>query len=435
MRAYDLILKKRNKQELNTEEINFFINEYMDGNIPDYQVSALLMAIYFNGLSEKETADLTIAMVNSGDIIDLSQIEGIKVDKHSTGGVGDKISLIVIPLVASLDIPVAKISGRGLGHTGGTIDKLESIEGFRTELTKEEFISNVNKYKMAITSQSADITPADKKIYALRDVTATVDSIPLIASSIMSKKIASGAECIVLDVKVGSGAFMKSMDKARELAKTMVNIGNQLKRKTVAIISDMSQPLGYEVGNANEIKEAIDVLAGKGAEDETEIALTIASYMAILGGKYTNYKCAYSQLRKVIESGKALGKFKELVKIQGGNTDFIDNPKLLPQAKYHIEVKSESEGFVSSIDAESIGIAAMLLGAGRKKKEDLIDYSAGVTLAKKVGERVEKNETLCFLHTNISGSDEAKAIAIATQSFKISDIYNKKNKYIYEIIQ
>ena len=397
MRPYDIIIKKRNGQELNTEEINSFINEYMEGNIPDYQVSALLMAIYFNGLNEKETADLTMAMVNSGDIIDLSQIRGVKVDKHSTGGVGDKISLIVIPLVASLGIPVAKISGRGLGHTGGTVDKLEAIEGFRTELTKEEFISNVNKYKMAITSQSADITPADKKIYALRDVTATVDSIPLIASSIMSKKIASGAECIVLDVKVGSGAFMKSIDKARELAKTMVNIGNQLKRKTVAIISDMSQPLGYEIGNANEIKEAIDVLTGKGADDETQIALTIASYMAVLGGAFTGYECAYSQLKKVIESGKALEKFKELVKIQGGNTDFIDNPKLLPQANYHIEVKLESEGFVSSIDAENIGIVAMLLGAGRKKKGDLIDYSAGVSLAKKVGDRVVKNETLCIL--------------------------------------
>lgn len=433
MRAYDLILKKRNGQELNTEEINFFINEYMEGDIPDYQVSALLMAIYFNGLNEQETADLTMAMVNSGDIIDLSQIDGVKVDKHSTGGVGDKISLIVIPLVASLGIPVAKISGRGLGHTGGTIDKLEAIEGFRTELSKEEFISNVNKYKMAITSQSANITPADKKIYALRDVTATVDSIPLIASSIMSKKIASGAECIVLDVKVGSGAFMKSIDKARELAKTMVNIGNSLKRKTVAIISDMSQPLGYEVGNANEIKEAIEVLTGKGAEDETIIALTIASYMAVLGGEFSSYECAYSQLRKVIESGKALEKFKELVKIQGGNIDFVENPKLLPQARYHIEIKSESEGYVTSIDAESIGIIAMLLGAGRKKKGDLIDYSAGVTLTKKVGEKVAKNETLCYLHTNISNCNEAKAIA--KQSFVISNTYNKHKQYIYEIIQ
>lgn len=433
MRPYDIILKKRNRQELNTEEINSFINEYMEGNIPDYQVSALLMAIYFNGLNEKETADLTMAMVNSGDIIDLSQIHGVKVDKHSTGGVGDKISLIVIPLVASVGIPVAKISGRGLGHTGGTIDKLEAIEGFKTELSKEEFISNVNKYKMAITSQSADITPADKKIYALRDVTATVDSIPLIASSIMSKKIASGAECIVLDVKVGSGAFMKSIDKARELANTMVNIGNQLKRKTVAIISDMSQPLGYEIGNANEIKEAIDVLTGKGADDETQIALTIASYMAVLGGAFTDYECAYSQLRKIIESGKALEKFKELVKTQGGNTDFIDNPKLLPQANYHIEVKSESEGFVSSIDAENIGIVAMLLGAGRKKKGDLIDYSAGVSLAKKVGDRVVKNETLCILHTNITNNNEA--ITLAKQSFKISDTYNNQKQYIYDIIQ
>lgn len=433
MRPYDIIFKKRNGQALSFQEINFFIKGYTDGSIPDYQTSALLMAIYFNGLNEKETADLTMAMVNSGDIIDLSKVEGIKVDKHSTGGVGDKISLIVVPLVASLGIPVAKISGRGLGHTGGTIDKLESIEGFKTELSKEEFISNVNKYKMAITSQSANVTPADKKLYALRDVTATVDSIPLIASSIMSKKIASGAECIVLDVKVGLGAFMKTIDEARELAKTMVNIGKTLNKKTVAVISDMNQPLGYEVGNANEIKEVIKVLAGKGAEDETTVALTIASYMAVLGGVFSNFENAYIQMQKTIESGKALEKFEELVKIQGGNTDFIYNLEKLPNAKYHIEVKSDKEGFISSINAESIGIAAMMLGAGRKKKDDKIDHSAGITLVKKVGDKVAKNDVLCILHTNISNLKETQIIV--KESYEISNTFNNNKQYIYEIFQ
>lgn len=433
MRVYDLILKKRNGQVLNKEEIDFFINGYMNGSIPDYQVSALLMAIYFNGLNRKETADLTMAMVNSGDVIDLSEIDGIKVDKHSTGGVGDKISLIVIPLVASLGIPVAKISGRGLGHTGGTIDKLEAIEGFKTELSKEMFITNVNNYKMAITSQSADITPADRKIYALRDVTATVDSIPLIASSIMSKKIASGAECIVLDVKVGSGAFMKSLKNARELARIMVDIGKELDKKTVAIISDMNQPLGYEVGNANEIKEAIKVLSGKGAEDETIIALTIASYMAVLGESFSDFESAYNRLKEVISSGVALNKFKELVKIQGGNPNFIDDLTLLPQAKYHIEIKSELEGYVNCINAEKIGLAAMMLGAGRKKKGDIIDYSAGITLTKKVGDKVAKNENLCILHTNLLNYSESEILV--KESYLINKEFNKKAQYIYDIIQ
>lgn len=433
MRVYDLILKKRNGQVLNKEEIDFFINGYMNGSIPDYQVSALLMAIYFNGLNRKETADLTMAMVNSGDVIDLSEIDGIKVDKHSTGGVGDKISLIVIPLVASLGIPVAKISGRGLGHTGGTIDKLEAIEGFKTELSKEMFITNVNNYKMAITSQSADITPADRKIYALRDVTATVDSIPLIASSIMSKKIASGAECIVLDVKVGSGAFMKSLKNARELARIMVDIGKELDKKTVAIISDMNQPLGYEVGNANEIKEAIKVLSCKGAEDETIIALTIASYMAILGESFSDFESAYNRLKEVISSGVALNKFKELVKIQGGNPNFIDDLTLLPQAKYHIEIKSELEGYVNCINAEKIGLAAMMLGAGRKKKGEIIDYSAGITLTKKVGDKVAKNENLCILHTNLLNYSESEILV--KESYLINKEFNKKAQYIYDIIQ
>ena len=305
----------------------------MDGSIQDYQASALLMAIYFNGLTNKETSLLTMALVNSGEILDLSSINGIKVDKHSTGGVGDKISLIVIPLVASAGVPVAKISGRGLGHTGGTVDKLEAIPGFRTDLDKETFINNVNKYKMAIVGQTHNLTPADKKLYSLRDVTATVDSIPLIASSIMSKKIASGADCIVLDVKVGSGAFMKKIDEAILLAETMVNIGKSLGKKTIAIVSDMNQPLGYEIGNSNEVREAIEVLKGKGAEDEIYIALTIASYMAILGGAFNDFDKAFKYMEKAIKTGEGLKYMRKLITIQGGDPNIIDNPNILPQAK------------------------------------------------------------------------------------------------------
>ena len=433
MRMYDVIKKKRNGEELTKEEIHYFISGYTEGSIPDYQASALLMAIYFKGMSKVETAELTMAMVNSGETVDLSAIDGIKVDKHSTGGVGDKISLIVIPLVASLGIPIAKMSGRGLGHTGGTIDKLEAIEGFRTELTRDEFINNVNKYKMAISGQSGNLVPADKKLYALRDVTATIDSIPLIASSIMSKKIASGADCIVLDVKVGSGAFMKSVEEAVELAKTMVEIGKSLNRKTVAIVTDMSQPLGHEVGNSNEIIEAIDVLKGKGSEDETEVALTIASYMVMLGGAYEEFSKAHNALEEVIKSGKAIDKLKHLIQIQGGDSEIVDNIDKLPKAKYHIEVKSVSEGYVSSIDAESIGISAMLLGAGRKTKGDMIDFSAGISLKKKVGDKVINGDILCVLHTNLGNNDEAKQLALG--AYKIGNIQEKITKYIYEIIQ
>jgi pyrimidine-nucleoside phosphorylase len=372
-------------------------------------------------------------MVHSGDTVDLSDIEGIKVDKHSTGGVGDKISMIVIPLVASLGIPIAKMSGRGLGHTGGTIDKLEAIEGFKTELTREEFVRNVNTYKMAISGQSGNLTPADKKLYALRDVTATVDSIPLIASSIMSKKIASGSDAIVLDVKVGSGAFMKSVDEAIELAKTMVEIGKSLNRKTIAVVTDMSQPLGHEVGNANEIIEAIEVLRGNGAEDETQVALTIASYMAILGGAFDEFDKAYSTLQEIINSGKAIEKLKLLIQIQGGDPEIVDSIEKLPKAKYHIEVKSMSEGYVSSIDAESIGISAMLLGAGRKTKEDKIDFSAGISMKKKVGDKVITGDALCILHTNLEDIDEAKRVALG--AYNIGDVQEKIKKYVYEIIK
>lgn len=433
MRMIDLIERKKQGEALTKEEINFIVEGYTKGEIPDYQMSAFLMSVYFKGMSKEEIADMTIAFVNSGDKVDLSSIEGIKVDKHSTGGVGDKISLIVIPLVASVGVPVAKMSGRGLGHTGGTIDKLESIKGFKTELTAKEFISNVNTYKMAIVGQSANLTPADKKMYALRDVTATVNSIPLIATSIMSKKIASGAEAIVLDVKVGSGAFMKSLEEAKELARTMVDIGKALNRNTVAVVTDMSQPLGHEVGNANEIKEAIEVLKGKGSEDETTVALTIASYMTILGGIFSDFETAYSELKNVIASGKAIDKLKELIKIQGGDPDIIDNPEKLPQASYHIEIKASSSGYVNSIEAENIGLAAMLLGAGRRTKEESIDFAAGLTIVKKVGDIVNLNDTICILHTNLAECEDAKKIA--KEAFEIKEDKPKQIKYIYEIIR
>ncbi|MFL0246680.1 pyrimidine-nucleoside phosphorylase [Candidatus Clostridium stratigraminis] len=431
MRMVDLIEKKKEGKVLTAEEIDFAVQGYTKGEIPDYQMSAFLMSVYFKGMNKEETSNMTMSFVNSGDKVDLSAIKGIKVDKHSTGGVGDKISLIVIPLVASVGVPIAKMSGRGLGHTGGTIDKLESIEGFRTELSSEEFINNVNKYKMAITGQSGNLTPADKKIYALRDVTATVDSIPLIASSIMSKKIASGSDAIVLDVKAGSGAFMKTVEEARKLARTMVEIGKHLNRRTVAVITDMNQPLGHEVGNANEVREAIEVLKGKGSEDETTVALTIASHMAVLGGAFKEFDEAFKSLSEIIKSGRAIEKLKELVKIQGGNPEVIENIELLPVAKKHFEVKSTEEGFVAAIEAENIGIAAMLLGAGRKTKEDSIDFAAGITIVKKVGDKVKIGDTLCVLHTNLSQYDDAEAMI--RKAYTIGKTA-KKVDYIHDII-
>lgn len=433
MRMVDLIQKKKNGESLTNEEIKFIVEGYTKGEIPDYQMSAFLMSVYFKGMNKEEIAELTLAYVNSGDQADLSAIQGIKVDKHSSGGVGDKISLIAIPLVASVGIPVAKMSGRGLGHTGGTIDKLESIEGFKTELSPEKFISNVNKYKMAIVGQTANLTPADKKTYALRDVTATVDSIPLIAASIMSKKIASGSDAIVLDVKVGSGAFMKHLDEATELAKTMVEIGKSLNRKTVAVVTDMSQPLGHEVGNANEVREAIEVLKGNGAADEVKVALTIASYMTVLGGAFDNFDTAYKELENIIRTGKAVEKLKEFIKIQGGNPDVVDHPEKLPQAKYHVEVKAKKSGYIYSMEAEKIGVAAMLLGAGRKTKEDKIDFAAGITLVKKVGEHVNAGDTICLLHTNTQDCSEAQQVAL--NAYNIKDEKPEPIKYVYEIIK
>lgn len=406
MRMVDLIAKKRDGKELTTEEINFIIEGYTNDEIPDYQVSALAMAIYFKDMSVRERADLTMAMVNSGDTIDLSAIEGIKVDKHSTGGVGDTTTLVLAPLVAALDIPVAKMSGRGLGHTGGTIDKLEAIAGFHVEIDKEEFVNLVNKDKIAVIGQSGNLTPADKKLYALRDVTATVDSIPLIASSIMSKKIAAGSDAIVLDVKTGAGAFMKTVDDAKELAHAMVSIGNNVGRKTMAVISDMSQPLGLAIGNALEVKEAIDTLQGKGPKDLEELCLALGRQMVFLADKASSLEEAEEMLKEVIRNGKALDKFKEFITNQGGDASVVDHPEKLPQAKYLIEVPAKVDGVVAEIVADEIGIAAMLLGAGRATKESEIDLAVGLMLNKKVGDAVKAGESLVTIHANRENVDD-----------------------------
>jgi len=409
MRMVDIITKKQNGEELTTEEIQFFIKGYTDGSIPDYQASALSMAIYFQDMTDRERADLTMAMVNSGETIDLSAIEGIKVDKHSTGGVGDTTTLVLAPLVAALDVPVAKMSGRGLGHTGGTIDKLEAIKGFHVELSKDEFIELVNRDKVAVIGQSGNLTPADKKLYALRDVTGTVNSIPLIASSIMSKKIAAGADAIVLDVKTGAGAFMKTDEDAVNLAKAMVRIGNNVGRQTMAVISDMSQPLGFAIGNALEVKEAIDTLKGEGPEDLTELVLTLGSQMVVLAKKAETLDEAREKLIDVMKNGKALQKFKDFLQNQGGDSSVTDNPEKLPQAAYKIDVPAKEAGVVSEIVADQIGVAAMLLGAGRATKEDKIDLAVGIMLRKKVGDAVEKGEPLVTLYANRENVDDVIA--------------------------
>ncbi len=431
MRMVDVISKKRDGKELTTEEINFFIEGYTEGIIPDYQASALAMAIYFKDMNDRERADLTMAMVSSGETVDLSAIHGIKVDKHSTGGVGDTTTLVLAPLVAALDIPVAKMSGRGLGHTGGTIDKLESVPGFHVEITKNEFIELVNRDKISVIGQTGNLTPADKKLYALRDVTGTVESIPLIASSIMSKKIAAGADAIVLDVKTGAGAFMKTDKDAEKLAHAMVKIGNNVGRNTMAIISDMSQPLGFAIGNALEVKEAIDTLKGQGPEDLTELVLTLGSQMVVLAKKAKTLEEARKKLIEVIENGKALDKFKVFLENQGGDSSIVDNPEKLPQAKYKINVPAKRSGFVSEIVADQIGIAAMILGAGRATKDDKIDLAVGIMLGEKVGDKVEKGDTLVTIYSNREDVDEV--IAKIYENITISDDA-KKPVLIHEII-
>jgi pyrimidine-nucleoside phosphorylase len=415
----DLIEKKRDGKELSSAEINFMIDGYTRGEIPDYQMSALTMAIFYQGMTARELADLTMAMVRSGDEIDLSEIDGIKVDKHSTGGVGDTTTLVLAPLVAALDIPVAKMSGRGLGHTGGTIDKLESVAGFHVEIEKSEFINLVNQHKIAVIGQSGNLTPADKKLYALRDVTATVNSIPLIASSIMSKKIAAGADAIVLDVKTGAGAFMKTAEDARKLAHAMVSIGNNVGRKTMAVISDMSQPLGYAVGNALEVKEAIDTLQGKGPKDLEELCLALGRQMVYLAKKADSLEAAEKMLREVIANGKALTKFKEFLANQGGDASVVDHPEKLPQAAYRIDVPAKEDGVVAQIVADAIGTAAMLLGAGRATKESKIDLAVGLMLKKKVGDRVRAGEALVTIHANRENVDDV--ISKIYENIRIAD--------------
>ncbi|MEN8700856.1 pyrimidine-nucleoside phosphorylase [Bacillus infantis] len=408
MRMVDLIEKKRDGKELSSEEIQFIIKGYTDGSIPDYQISALTMAIFFQGMTESERADLTMSMVESGDQIDLSKIEGIKVDKHSTGGVGDTTTLVLGPLVAAVGVPVAKMSGRGLGHTGGTIDKLEAVEGFHVEIENEEFIKLVNQNKIAVIGQSGNLTPADKKLYALRDVTATVDSIPLIASSIMSKKIAAGADAIVLDVKTGAGAFMKTLDDSRELAKAMVRIGNNVGRKTMAVISDMSQPLGFAIGNALEVKEAIDTLRGEGPEDLTELCLTLGSHMVVLAEKAESPAQAREMLEQAIKDGSALEAMKTFLSSQGGDASVVDDPSRLPQAKYVYELDAKEDGYVSEIVADAVGTAAMVLGAGRATKESEIDLAVGLMLRKKIGDTVSKGESLATIYSNFEDVEEVK---------------------------
>lgn len=406
MRMVDIIANKRDGKELSTEEINFFIDGYTAGDIPDYQASALAMAIFFQDMTDNERASLTMAMVNSGETIDLSGIEGVKVDKHSTGGVGDTTTLVLAPLVGALDIPTAKMSGRGLGHTGGTIDKLEAVKGFHVEITNEEFMEIVNRDKVAVIGQSGNLTPADKKMYALRDVTGTVNSIPLIASSIMSKKIAAGADAIVLDVKTGAGAFMKTDEDAQNLAHAMVRIGNNVGRQTMAVISDMSQPLGYAIGNALEVKEAIDTLKGEGPEDLTELVLTLGSQMVVLAKKAETLEEARELLKEVIANGKALDKFRTFLHNQGGDETVVDHPERLPQAEFVIDVPAKQTGVVSNMVADEIGIAAMLLGAGRATKEDEIDLAVGLMLRKKVGEAVKEGEPLVTIYSNRENVDD-----------------------------
>lgn len=406
MRMVDIIAKKRDGKALTKEEIKFFIKGYTNGDIPDYQASSLAMAIFFQDMNDEERANLTMAMVESGDQIDLSAIEGVKVDKHSTGGVGDTTTLVLGPLVAALDIPVAKMSGRGLGHTGGTIDKLEAVDGFHVEISEEDFVRIVNEDKLAVIGQTGNLTPADKKLYALRDVTGTVNSIPLIASSIMSKKIAAGADAIVLDVKTGAGAFMKTEEDAEQLAQAMVKIGNNVGRNTMAIISDMSQPLGFAIGNALEVQEAIETLRGEGPEDLTELVLTLGSQMVVLAGKADTLDDARAKLQQVIDNGKALEKFKVFLANQGGNTSVVDDVTQLPQAKFKIEVPAKTSGVVSKIVADEIGVASMLLGAGRATKEDVIDLAVGLMLRKKVGDKVEADESLVTIYANRDNVDD-----------------------------
>ncbi len=444
MRMYDLIIKKRDGGINTPEEIRFIVDGYTKGEIPDYQMSAWLMAVYYKGMTKEETVELTQAMADSGDRLDLSAIEGIKVDKHSTGGVGDKTTFIVAPILASLGVPMAKMSGRGLGHTGGTIDKLESIEGFNVSISEEQFISNVNDIKLALVGQTGNLAPADKKIYALRDVTATVDSLPLIASSIMSKKLAAGADVIVLDVKCGSGAFMKTKEDAKALAETMVDIGNAAGRKTYGIITDMDEPLGCKVGNALEVEEACEVLSIKDVDralsDDTEVnygikrlikvALCLSSYMLMGAKKAKNYDEAYLMCRKVIETGGALDKMAEFVQAQGGNKEYIYNNSLLPKASYVVPVYLPKEGYISGCKTSEVGMVSLILGGGRTTKESQIDLAVGIDIRKHIGDYVKPDEVFAYIHANNEEViEEAKTRLI--NAYSISD----EKPYVEDVVK
>ena len=430
---YDIIKKKRDGQELSTEEIYYVVENYTKGNIPDYQMAALLMAIYFNKMNERETLDLTKAMINSGEKVDISYIDGIKVDKHSTGGVGDTITLILGPMIAATGVPFVKMSGRGLGHTGGTLDKLESIENFKVNLSREEFIRIVNQTNIVICSQTSNIAPADKKMYSLRDVTATVDNISLIASSIMSKKLAIGSDAILLDVKVGKGAFMKDLDSAVELSNEMVRIGTNYGRETVAVLTNMDEPLGNAIGNSLEVKEAIDVLKGNGPKDLYDLSIELGSILLLMAKKVKNRNKGKEVLQEVIRTNKAYEKLIQLVRYQGGNVEQIKNPDLLPKAKYIIEVKSSKEGYIKSIDAEKIGLCALKLGAGRETMDYKIDLSAGIVLNKKINDKINKDEILAYIHTN-NLNKVTEVEEMIKDIIEISDIKGEDKKLIYGIV-
>lgn len=434
MRMYDLIMKKRNGGALTEEEIHYMIDGYTAGRIPDYQMSAMMMAVYFQGMDAEETAALTLAMARSGEMMDLSAISGVKVDKHSTGGVGDKTSIALAPMVAACGVKIAKMSGRGLGHTGGTIDKLESFAGFRTAISSEQFVKQVNEIGISIMGQTHDIAPADKKLYALRDVTATVDNMSLIASSIMSKKLASGADAIVLDVKTGSGAFMKREADAFALAKEMVTLGNLAGRKTIAVVSDMDQPLGRAVGNALEVKEAIDTLRGEGPEDFTKLCMTLGSYMLLAAGEAATQTEAEEKLAQVIEDGGALRKLAEFVEAQGGDSGAVYDTSLLPGASIAEEIVSPREGYVCKIDCDEIGVCSLLLGGGRETKESEIDLSVGLILHKKAGDFVKAGESLATIYAN----DREKAEAAKKRfmgAYHFDEVQPEKQPLIKGIIQ
>ena len=432
MRMYDIIAKKRDKQVLSKEEIEFFINGYVNHEIPDYQVSALLMAIYLNGMDDKETSDLTNAIVKTGDVIDLSGINGNIVDKHSTGGVGDKTTLIIGPIIASLGGYIAKMSGRSLGHTGGTIDKLESIPNFNVVLDKDKFIKQVNDINIALISQSGNLTPGDKLLYALRDTTATVESIPLIASSIMSKKIAAGSPNIVLDVKTGNGAFMKSLEDSKELARQMISIGKNLNRNVIALITDMNEPLGYNIGNSLEVIEAIETLKGNGPSDLLELCIKLASNMLSLIKNIDIKECEKLVIDS-INNGNALNKLKELIEYQNGNSDIINDYNLLPKSLYKYAIKSNKEGYIVGFDTEKVGITASKLGSSRSKLDDNIDYGAGITLCKKINDYVNINDTIAYFYTNKTDINDIANYFIESITFHNSKLDN--HKLIYEIIK